>query len=249
MNFTRIRLFGFAVISSLSFVSCDSSTPVSELDSSTNLTGKAKSEVTLLQEDEFVYTAITSNDEIVPVLTMGSPTEASSFGSPTYQYVKTGDFSFELRAVYSTQENLNDALTLALRDPSPLGTRLREILFRRQAIFTADEVQEIIDILNPAGADLTTDPTDPTRFSTASRREILHEITSTNGDFLAGVQSGIYQIREAGFEVTFREATAADLAAFRLLSPLHKIPQATNTSFTPRVIEEGRWQLTLKNNN
>lgn len=248
MKFTKIHLLGFAILSSLALVSCDSSTPVSELDSATNLSGTAKSELTLLQDDEFIYTAITANDEIAPVLTMGSPTEASAFGTPTYQYVKTGDFTFELRAVYTTQENLTNALALALRDPSPLGTRLREILFRRQAIFTAGEVQEIIDILNPAGADLTTDPTDPTRFSTASRREILHEVTSTNGDLLAGVQSGIYQIREAGFEVTFREATAADLASFRLLSPLHKIPQATNTSFTPRVIEEGRWQLTLKNN-
>jgi hypothetical protein len=247
MKFTKIHLLGFAIVSSLSLVSCDSATPVSELDSSTNLGGIADSETTLIIGDEFAYTSVTTASPVISLLTMFTTTNAEAFGTPVYSYLKTGDKKFELLADYNAQDNLDDALEVSLKDPSPQGTRLRELLLRTDAIFSAAEIQEIIDLLNPSGADLSVKADDPTQFVAASRRQIFHEVTSTNRDLLAGVQSGVYKILENSFEITFRNATSDDLAKYRLLSALTKIPVVTTTIFAPTAIEEGRWVLSFTN--
>lgn len=184
----------------------------------------------------------------------------SSFGSVAqlgiiFEYRKTGDHTFNITTAQQTPppQAITIALTNTLTDRAGavLGNRLRTLLHRDQPNFTTAELEEIRDILNPSGAQLTT--TDSGDLVVTETSTYRHLVTSTNGEQFRGTMGGTYDVTANATKIEFRRPTAAERAVFRLIDENNDWIPAVGTSsdsFLPdETLEQGRWQLDLVNNN
>ncbi len=243
-----LAVTALAAISGSGLTSCDSAETIDTTDPALFPDGVSTSLEGVLTDDRFAYTSISSDNPVNAVLTVDTDNVANGFGTVNFNYSKSGDFQFVLEADYDAVANLNSALQTSLASISPNGTRLRELLLRTEAVFTDAELDEIGDIINPLGAELTVDPDNNGRLLAVAQRTYTHEVTSTNRDLAAGVQSGNYRIDDNSFIVSFRTPTRQDLANFRLITGQTKIPEVSSATKEPFVQETGRWVLSLSNN-
>jgi len=249
INFNH--LCAVVALTSMTFTvltSCDSGERIDPNDPALSPNAVSESLEILLNNDRLSYTSVSSANAVTSFVTFVSDNVATTFGSVNYTYNKSGRFLFELEADYVADTNLNAALQTSLASISPNGTRLRQLLLRSNPVFTPAELTEIIGILNPLGAELSIDPNNNSQILAVAQRLYTHEVTSSNQDLAAGVQSGNYKVDDISFVVSFRNPTSTDLSDFRLITNQTKIPEVSDTIANTFVKETGRWILSLANN-
>ncbi len=168
----------------------------------------------------------------------------------TYEYRQISPQRFDLDVVNRLGDSSVDvSLDNLLGEPTTLSSRFRELILRQEADFTTEELQEIVDLLNPAGASLIIDPDDPLQILSTVRRRYHFEITSNEGDKIRGSMGGNYYVEENSFIVGFREPTGAELNTYRFLTIKHKIPFITRLSNGIQITERGTFVMDLVNRN
>lgn len=251
MKIKNLFLAAASGLGIFALTACDTEERPAEDDPLNNPTATAPALEAYEDGDAIQYTFVSSfspNPPFITDMTFGSGGRvASGFGLPDFEYLRSGDIDFELVGPFNAEENLQSALALTLGDPSPQGTRIRQLLLRNEAVFTQAEINELLQLLNPAGGELSLNADNPLQIETASQRRYIHRITSTNADFTTGVMAGNYRVIAQGFVISFREPTPDELSQFRLLTSQHKIPFVTNITVTNPNAEVGRWLIQLGN--
>tara|TARA_B110000908_G_scaffold123432_1_gene144770 strand:+ start:1613 stop:2356 length:744 start_codon:yes stop_codon:yes gene_type:complete len=242
----KITLPLLLTCTSVLFTSCDSNTP---LDS-----GVDESELaTVLSVPANGDTIIFSNTDgkagpfLEEITLTGATTSTTSIN---YEYSQVTSQRFDLNAVtQSGGTELSGPLDNLLGEPVTLSSRFRELILREEADFTSDELQEVIDLLNPSGASLIIDPDDPLKILSTIERRYRFEVTSNLGDKIRGSMGGVYFAQENSYLVSFREPTTSELNKYRFITIQHKIPFITGLANGVQVTERGTFVLDLVNRN
>jgi len=247
-TFKNILPISLGVCATMLVSSCDSepfTVGTSPLDFPDAVTEALTS---LVPGDSIEYTSSTPSSSVIEQLTFVAPNTAETFGAPPFFYEAIGPQEFTLTAVFGSQVNLTTALDVALGDPSPLGTQIRDILLIGDADnFTNADLVDIVTLLNPLGAELAINPDNPLQLVATAERRILQQINSTNIDQFEGVQAGVYEVEDVSFIVNFREPSLLDLEQFRFITTQTRIPQVSTTLIDPFVSDAGTWVLNFTN--
>lgn len=251
MQLKYTALLALSLFSPLALNSCDGTDTIAANSIVNRLNEVAESLSESENNDRIDFTSLTGVAGFrIPnniIFSGNTGTENKSDTGQTYEYVKTGASLFNLVSTSDSAENLSRSLGVTLGAPSPLGTRLRELLLRATANFTAAEIVEILNILNSSGASLFVDANNPLQILSNDRITIRHRITSNNRDLLAGTARGPYRVDVRALQVGFRAPTRQELSDFRLLTVDHKIPFITSTASTEENINSGIWVMSIAN--
>ncbi len=166
-----------------------------------------------------------------------------------YKQVSNYQFNLEVALRNNNASTLDPVLINVLGDPTPLGSRFRELIFRDEAVFTNAELLEIISFLNPSGASLFINPDDPLEIAASTNRLYLFEVRSNQGDKIRGSMGGVYYTEESSIKVAFRDPTPNEYRLFRFLTIKHKIPYITGIRNLGQVTERGTFVMDLFNRN
>ena len=183
MKITSILLL---TLSSVFLISCDSGTP---LNNGTDESQLAKALTVPADGDKIIFSNTDSKPEpFLPEVTLASTLTTTPNVNYTYRQVTNQQFGLDVESRNAT--DLSPAVSNLLGEPTTLSARFRQLIFRDEADFTAEELQEAIDLLNPSGASLIIDPDDPLKILASSERRYLFEIRSNLGDKLRGAMGG-----------------------------------------------------------
>jgi len=248
LKLKKILPISLSLSASMLFSSCDSepfSVGTSPLDFPDAVT---EALVSLVPGDTIEFTTQINGSPVVDQLNFVGPNTAETFGAPPFLYEVQGPQEFTLTALFASQANLTSALDVALGDPSPLGTRIRELLLIGDSDnFTNADLVEIVTLLNPLGAELAINPDNPLQLVATAERRLRQQITSTNIDQFEGVQGGIYESEDVSLIVNFRVPSLSDLAQFRFITTQTRIPQVSTTAIDPFVSDLGTWVINFTN--
>jgi hypothetical protein len=235
------------VITTVFITSCDSATP---LDTGIDGTKLAKALKQPANGDTIIFTNTDSKpDPFLPEIVLTGLTTTSPNISYVYTLVSDHRFNLDVNNRNDELVSLDLAVNNVIGEPTNLGSRFRELIFREEANFTVGELQEIIDLLNPSGASLFINPDDPTEILASSDRVYRFEIRSNEGDKLIGSMGGVYFVEESSIVVDFREPTPSELNTYRFLTINHKIPFLTGKTNRLQVTERGNFVIDLVNRN
>lgn len=244
MKITKLLLFTFTTVF---IASCDSTTPlntgVDESQLATVLTVPANG-------DKLIFTNTDDKPApFLPEITLTGLTTSTSNISYVYSQVTNQQFDLDVTLRNNQSLSLDPAINNILGEPTTLSSRFRELIFREEADFTVDELQEIIDLLNPSGASLIINPDNSLQILATTNRKYRFEVRSNQGDKIRGSMGGVYFAEESSLVVDFREPTPSELNTFRFLTINHKIPFLTGERERLQITERGTFIFDLVNRN
>lgn len=228
------------------FSSCDSSTLLNTSIDETKV-------ATVLKVPALGDKLIFSNTDGKPgpfieeVVLTGAET-VTAFAVYEYRQISSQRFDIDVVNILG-DSSIDVSLDGLLGEPTTLSSRFRELILREEAVFTTAELEEIVGLLNPAGASLIIDPDNPLQILSTVRRRYHFEVTSNEGDKIRGSMGGSYYAEENSFIVGFREPTGSELNTYRFLTIKHKIPFITGISNGIQITERGTFVLDLVNRN
>jgi hypothetical protein len=250
MNLKYIYLPLFSVSLLLHLTSCDTAETQEgslTLEERDNLT--AESLTQLVVGDNIGYITSTNTTPIVGNLTFDTNLQAT-VGDLFYDYVKVGQYLFTITV--SSEEDIYTTFPIALDNTlmdngtnAQLGSRLRELLHREEAIFTPAELTEISDILSPSGS--SSSLADDGVLISHLNGKYTQLVTSNRLKQARGTMAGTYYIEATSVEIDFRKPSPEEFTNYRFISSADWIPYITYRIRPLQKVERGTWTLELHN--
>lgn len=177
------------------------------------------------------------------------PSGITIVGLERFLYNKTAEHLFTISR--SSTRNLTDQLNASLITTliGPLGdaslnSPIRNLLRRTDPeTFTIDELNELAEILNPSGTNLSVSESGDLIAATANLHTLL--VNSTVASQQIGSMGGTYNVTTNGSVISFREPTTNERTFYRLFGSDFLIPTIANEFVTGEITESGTWRISL----